>query len=355
MFAENNLTPDAVRSVNHRGGVRKIKYLLYGFPILMLLFAAAGAIYQCIASSRDLRTYSPPGDFVEVNGHKMHFYCTGASDANAPTVILEAGLNDSWLSWYKVQPAVANFARVCSYDRAGVGWSDAQPAEPDSQNIALTLHTLLSSAGMKPPYILVGHSSAGLFVRVYQKMHPGDVAGMVLVDSSHPDEMNRLPSQIANGRDQRRRKFQLLKLAMPFGVPRFTKRCGDGPAEICDLLRTAQCRNQWMETQLAEFDAFDKSADEARQSRMLGTIPLVVISHDPQIGGRPGALAPDVAAQAEIAWDQMQEELSHLSTNGKHVVAQGSAHYIQFDRPDLVIDAIHLVFDSFKKDASRLR
>jgi pimeloyl-ACP methyl ester carboxylesterase len=341
MPVENDATPGAESRTLKCRTWRKIKYFLSGLVALVLSLAIIGAIYQYVASSRDLRTYSPPGVFVQVNGYKMHIYCAGGINGAGPTVILESGLNDGWLSWYKVQPAIARFASVCSYDRAGVGWSDAQPDQPDSQNIALRLHSLLHNAGIKPPYILVGHSIAGIHVRVYQKMYPNDVAGIVLVDPSHPDEMNRLPSQFRKGRGQRRLKFELLELAMPFGIPRFTGRCGEGPAEIRNLLRTAQCRTRWMETQEAEFDAFDKSADEGRATGSFGAMPLVVLSHDPKIGGRPGALAANVAEQAEVAWGQMQEELSHLSTSGNRIVAEGSAHYIQFDRPDLVIDAVH--------------
>jgi pimeloyl-ACP methyl ester carboxylesterase len=345
MPAENDATPVAESRTLKRRTLRKIKYFLSGLVALVLSFAIIGAIYQYLASSRDLRTYSPPGISVEVNGYKMHIYCAGGSDGG-PTVILESGLNDSWLSWYKVQPAIARFARVCSYDRAGVGWSDAQPGRPDSLTIALRLHTLLHNAGIKPPYILVGHSIAGIHVRVYQKMYPNDVAGIVLVDPSHPDELNRLPSEFMKGRGQRRLEFELLKLAMPFGIPRFTGRCGGGPAEIRNLLRTAQCQTRWMETQEAEFDAFDQSADEGRATGSFGAMPLIVLSHDPKIGGRPGVLAANVAEQAEVAWGQMQEELSHLSTIGNRIVAQGSAHYIQFDRPEMVIDAIHLAVEA---------
>jgi len=106
-----------------------------------------------------------------------------------------------------------------------------------------------------------------------------------------------------------------------------------------------------METQEAEFDAFDKSADEGRATGSFGAMPLVVLSHDPKIGGRPGVLAAKLAEQAEVAWEQMQEELSHLSTNGQRIVAEGSAHYIQFDRPDLVIEAIHLAVQASRHGA----
>src|ERR1700739_4324381 len=128
--------------------LRWIRYLLAGLAGLVVLLAVVGVIYQSVESSNDLRTHSPPGVLVEVNGYKMHLYCLGEG---SPAVILESGLNDSWLCWYRVQPAVAKFTRVCSYDRAGVGWSDTQPEPPHSRNIALHLHSLLTNAGVKPP------------------------------------------------------------------------------------------------------------------------------------------------------------------------------------------------------------
>jgi pimeloyl-ACP methyl ester carboxylesterase len=320
-----------------------IRYLLAGLAGLVVLLAGVGAIYQSVESSNDLRTHSPPGRLVEVNGYKMHLYCVGDG---SPTVILESGLGDNWLSWYKVQPAVAKFTSVCSYDRAGVGWSDAQPEPPHSRNIALHLHSLLNSAGVKPPYVLAGHSLGGIHIRVYQNMYPNDVVGMVLVDSSHPDQKKRSPSKLMKWIALQGLEFKLVKLAMPFGIPRFVGLCGDGPAEIRDTLRTAECQTRWAETLVAEYDDFYSGANEGPMTGSLGSMPLVVLSHDPDKGGFPGIIGVDLAKQSEIAWGQMQEELSRLSTRGSHVVAKGADHGIQLDRPDLVIDAIHLAVDT---------
>jgi len=334
----------AERRPRRRRVLRWIGYLLAGLAGLVVLLAIVGAIYQSVESSNDLRTHSPPGRLIEVNGYKMHLYCVGDG---SPTVILESGLNDSWLYWYKVQPAVAKSTRVCSYDRAAVGWSDVQPEPPDSRNIALHLHSLLNNAGVKPPYILVGHSIGGIHIRVYQNMYPSDVVGMVLIDSSHPDQMKRFPSKLMKWSALQRLEFKLVELAMPFGIPRFFGLlCGGGPAEIRDMSRTLECQTRWIETQQTELNNFDNSAAEGRTTGSLGSMPLVVLSRDPDKGGLPGIIGADVAKQTDMAWGQMQEELSRLSTRGSHMVAKGAAHYVQLDRPDLVIDAIHLVVDA---------
>jgi len=330
----------AERRPRRRRILRWIGYLLFGLASLVVLLAIAGAIYQSVESSNDLRTHSPPGVLVDVNGYKMHLYCLGEG---SPTVILESGLNDSWLSWYKVQPVVAKFTRVCSYDRAGVGWSDTQPEPPHSRSIAVHLHSLLNNAGVKPPYVLVGHSIGGIHVRVYQNMYPSDVVGMVLVDSTHPDWKKRLPSQVMKWIPLQRFEYKLAKLAMRFGVLRFFGLlCGNGPAEIRDMLRTVECQTRWAETQVTEYDEFYSGADEGPTATSLASMPLVVLSHDPDKGGLPGFIGADVAKLNETALGQMQEELSHLSMRGTRVVAKGATHYIQLDRPDLVIDAVHL-------------
>jgi pimeloyl-ACP methyl ester carboxylesterase len=330
----------AERRPRRRRILRRIGYLLAGLAGFVVLLAVVRVIYQSVESSNDPRTHSPPGVLVDVNGYKMHLYRLGEG---SPTVILESGLNDSWLYWYRVQPAVANFTRVCSYDRAGVGWSDTQPEPPHSRNIALHLHSLLTNAGVKPPYILVGHSIGGIHVRVYQNMYPSDVVGMVLVDSTNPDWKQRLPLPLMKWIPLQRFEYKLAKLAMPFGVLRFFGLlCGNGPAEIRDMLRTVECQTRWIDTQVTEYNDFYSGADEGRMTSSLGSMPLVVLSHDPDKGGLPGFIRADVAKLSETALGQMQEELSHLSTRGSFVVAKGATHYIQLDRPDLVIDAVHV-------------
>lgn len=331
----------AERRPRRRRILRWIKYLFVGLAGLVVLLALAGAIYQSVESSNDLRTHSPPGRLVDVNGYKMHLLCVGDG---SPTVILESGLNDSLLYWYKVQPVVAKFTRVCSYDRAGVGWSDTRPEPPHSRNIAVHLHSLLTDAGVNPPYVLVGHSIGGIHVRVYQNMYPNDVVGMVLVDSTHPDWKKRLPSPLMKWVALQRLEYKLAKLAMPFGVLRFfgLLLCGNGPPEVRDMLRTVECQTRSAETQVTEYDDFYCCADEGCTTSSLGSMPLVVLSHDPDKSHLPGFIGADVAKLNETASTQMQEELSHLSTMGSRVVAKGSTHYIQLDRPDLVIDAVHL-------------
>ena len=311
------------------GLVRKLRYAIG----VILLLAAIGATYQAIESSREERE-PPHGRLVDVGGHKMHLDCEGQG---APTVILESGLWDDSVVWHNVQSEIAKLTRVCSYDRAGLGYSDPRPDQvPDSRNIAHNLHMLLANARVRPPYVLVGHSLGGIHVRVYENLYPSDVVGMVLVDSEHPDQENRLPPEMNQMQSRLYLKSKLWGLAVPLGIPRLLGACGV----------TVECHWQTVKAREAEVQAIGASADEARHAGSLDSMPLVVVSRDPEKGAAPGLVPPDVSRRVEQQWAQMQEELARLSTNGSHVVAIGSTHYVQIDRGDVVIAAIQKVLNA---------
>jgi pimeloyl-ACP methyl ester carboxylesterase len=162
---------------------------------LAVLCAAAGAVYQIESSARDRRAHPMPGQLVDIGGYKLHIFCEGRG---SPSVILDSGLGDTFVSWQKVQPEIAKFARVCSYDRAGLGYSDSSPHSRTSKVIAEELHALLHRAAVPPPYILVGHSMGGFDVRLFASLHPGEVAGLVLIDASHPDQEKRFPPALSD-------------------------------------------------------------------------------------------------------------------------------------------------------------
>src|SRR5208282_6371434 len=199
-----------------------------GLLVLLVGFAVAGFIYENISESRDRRFHPMPGQRVDVGGYKMHIDCLGQG---TPTVILDSGLGDSYISWHKVQPGIAKFTRVCSYDRAGLGYSDSSSEPRTSKLIAEELHALLHAGNVAPPYVLVGHSMGGYDVRLYASLHHDEVVGMVLVDASHPDQENRFPPELKNMEGSWRREAQFLEYTMPFGVPRLLGFCEDDPVE----------------------------------------------------------------------------------------------------------------------------
>lgn len=154
----------------------------------LLVLAVMGAIYQAIAAQIDQRTY-PPGKTVDVNDHLMHINCLGEG---SPTVILDAGTLGMSAHWVRVQQQIAKTTRVCADDRAGMGWSERGPEPRDARQVSSELHTLLANAaGIEGPYVLVGHAYGGLYAQMYARRYSEDVAGVVLVDSSHPEQFTR--------------------------------------------------------------------------------------------------------------------------------------------------------------------
>lgn len=313
--------------------------ILRGFIILVLFLAAAGFLYQNISEARDRRFNRMEGQLVDVNGRKMHIDCAGHGN---PTVVLDAGLGDTYLSWQKVQPEIAKFVQVCSYDRAGIGYSDPSSQPRTSRVIATELHGLLQAAHVPPPYILVGHSMGGYDVRVYAGMFRSGVAGMVLVDASHPDQENRFPPELKSMEGSWHREAEFLEYATPFGIPRFLGLCDEDVA-----VRAAECNWHTEHERTAEMKDFPQSAAEAATVASLGDIPLVVLSHDPD---KPSVELPaDLAKSTNQAWEKMQEELAHLSTQGTQSIAKNSSHYIQLDRPELVINAVRTVVEQARQ------
>jgi pimeloyl-ACP methyl ester carboxylesterase len=314
---------------------------------LVVVLACAGAAYQWIAHNRDVRQNPRPGQLVDVGGYRMHLYCMGQG---SPTVVLDSGLGDTWLVWYKVQPPIAQFTRVCSYDHAGLGWSDPSPNNRrTSRVIAEELHTLLHNAGMTGPFVLAGHSMGGLSVRMYTSLFPTEVAGVILVDSTHPDLPKRFPPEVTKFNAGLIRRERLMVHIMPIGIPRLLGWCGNGPAGDRAMLRTVNCTPGHWREHLAEHVGFDESADEVREAGTLGSIPLVVLSHDPERAFPMPRFSPEMAKEKDRLWDETQGELAQLSTDSSRVVAKGSGHYIQVDRPDLVVEAVKKLVEQARK------
>jgi pimeloyl-ACP methyl ester carboxylesterase len=312
--------------------LRRIVLLLL---VLVMILAVAGFLYENVSEARDRRFNPMTGRLVDVGGYKMHIDCAGQG---SPTVILESGLGDTYVSWHKVQPQIAKFAHVCSYDRAGLGYSDASPQPRTSKVIAGELHALLRAAGIAPPYVLVGHSMGGFDVRAYASLYRNEVVGMVLVDASHPDQENRFPPELKNMEGSWLREAEFLEYSIPFGIPRLLGFCDEEPAQ-----RAAECNFHSSREGVAELRSFPESAAETAVTGALGDLPLAVLSHDPD---KPSADLPaDLARPTNDAWEKMQEELAHLSTRGTQTIAKNSAHYIQIDRPDVVIEAVRDIVD----------
>src|SRR5215208_5789528 len=167
-----------------------------------------GYIYEPIAEAADAMAQPPPGQLVDVGGYRLHINCTGTG---APTVVIVAGLGDWSTTWGGyVQPEVAKSTRVCTYDRPGLGWSEAAPLLGDAAQFAKELHTLLQNANIPGPYVMVGHSLGGLGVRVFVHEYASEVAGVVLVESMNPKQISQLPSAERNQPNSPSRYYSVL-------------------------------------------------------------------------------------------------------------------------------------------------
>jgi pimeloyl-ACP methyl ester carboxylesterase len=328
LFHANNLS---------RFSFRALRCALIIELALLFFFASAGAIYQARSNARDQRLYPLPGKLVDIGGYRLHLYCVGEG---GPTVILDYGLSGSYLDWYFVQPEIARFTRVCSWDRSGYGWSDRSPKIQIPSVIATELHTLLKRAGKEPPFILVGHSLGAFDVRMYAHLYPEQVAGVVLVDGSHPDEDPTFSW---------RAKFWLrfLQFTTPFGLPRWRRWCTQGAEQIRVRKAAFNCQSRVFRAHYEQWSVFPESADEVRKLGSLGDLPLVVIARDPNAKHRP--TSSSAPSEAEQRWQRHQEDMGHLSSNSTFMVAEGSGHSVPRDRPDVVIKAVRQVVEEIRK------
>lgn len=310
-----------------------------GLLAIVVFLAVAGFLYQNISEARDRRFNAMPGKRFNIGAEGaslyMHIDCMGQG---TPTVVLDSGLGDSFISWQKVQPQIAKFTQVCSYDRAGIGYSDSSPRPRTSKVIAEELNALLQRAAISPPYILVGHSMGGYDVRVFAGLYRNEVAGVVLVDASHPHQEKRLPVELSGMEGSWLREAEFLEFTMPFGIPRFLGLCEEDA-----WARAAECNFHTEREGVKEMKAFSESAAQAAASGSLGDLPLIVLSHDPDRSSAD--LPPNLVKPTNDAWEAMQEEMAHLSTQGSQIIVRNSGHYIQVDRPDVVIDAVRKVVD----------
>jgi pimeloyl-ACP methyl ester carboxylesterase len=318
----------------------------------LLALVVIGAAYQAMATEIDKRTYPPPGKLVDVNGHLMHINCIGEG---APTVILESGLGTMSADWANVQPQVAKATRVCSYDRAGTGWSEPGPTPRDPRQIAHELHTLLGNAGIDGPYVVVGQSFGGLYVRMYADMYPKEVAGMVLVDSSHPDMWSRMPPEVAATLKQPAWKVSAMTFLTRLGVFRLTGGSMTGcglPAQQCNeeqaYLRSTRYAVTWRQEMLApERDA------QVRATGDLGDKPLVVLSAGDHGRDLAAGVSPAALVRFERTWHNLQSELAALSTDSTRIVVEGAGHSsLQTDQQDARVtsEAIVQVAEAVRTD-----
>lgn len=334
------------KSEKSTGCLIKVGQIVISGIILSVFGLLAGALYQQSATARDREAYVSSDKLVTVDDVEMHIRCEGVGN---PTVVFESGAGTSYLNWWEIQEAISQNVRTCVYDRQNIGWSAYTGETPTLNYVAQTLHTLLENAGESAPYVLVGHSLGGVYVREYVAIYPDDVVGMVLIDSSHEQQQVRLPQAYttwAAGAQQP--TLNLCRILGPTGILRIlnmgaqsTQFAEDTPVyeeEIAIFNQSHFCAG--VGADLAGIDNLNASTAPAA----LGDLPLVVLTADAKQADNPDAFPAEFSLemlqQADRVWLELQEELAGLSTDSDWIVVEDAAHYIHLDQPQVVIDTI---------------
>jgi pimeloyl-ACP methyl ester carboxylesterase len=341
---------------------RWLKRGLLALLVIVVLAAIVGASYQAIGNRADARRFPQQGKSVSLgpafDNLTLSIDCRGQG---SPTVILDSGLGVPAVGWNPVQAEVAKFTRVCSYDRAGYGWSGATSAPRTSIQIVKELHALLEAANEKGPYILVGHSFGGYNVRVYNGQYPNDVAGMVLVDASHEDQNDRmtptLQAFMKKSIEQLKWQKMLAPLLIRFGIARFSQRNqGEAPGvskEFGQEMLYLQMQPKFIDASASELSLFAESANEVRAAGNLGDKPLVVLTAGKSADASqlPAGFPKKEFDDFHEVWvNDLQVKESHLSTRGQRIMVPDSTHMIPFERPDSIVAAIHEVWAATNAD-----
>lgn len=289
-------------------GTRLGRWVLY--PVVALLaVVSVGAGTETVQSATSAKP-DMPGQLIDVGGHRLHLNCTGSG---SPTVVVEpgAGMSSSTTGW--ITPAVARDTRVCVYDRAGRGWSDPADTTQDATQVATDLHTLLQRANVPGPYVLAGHSFGGLYALTYAARYPGEVAGMVLIDSTAPVSAPTPPTSPVGTYDPMARLSALLSSTARFGLMRLVVGLSGEtlPPASEAAERASLATSEHLRSTIDEYREGGTSAKEAAALASFDDKPLFVLTAG--VGSSQG-------------WMPKQDKLAALSTNSVHQVVEGAAH-----------------------------
>jgi pimeloyl-ACP methyl ester carboxylesterase len=309
---------------------------------------------------------APPGRLVDLGGFRLHLHCTGAG---SPSIVLDAALGASSLSWSLVQPELARMSRVCSYDRAGFGWSDAGPMPRTAGRIAEELRTLLDRGGVPPPFLLVGHSFGGLVVQIFAQRFRSETAGMVLVDPAHAEDWVRPApkEQVLIDRGVRLCRYGVI--AARIGLARLvTMLVRSGQLTVARGLVKAASRGALSKQDEAILAPVWKLPPDVRA-------PLAHVWSKPRffaaLGSQIGSISVSAAQVLEATAGgfgdlplitisstnpgdyrvRQQDALAARSTRGRHIRASNSGHWIPLDQPEVVIDAVKEILQAGRNAA----
>ena len=322
------------------------------WQLLFLGITLLSARETCAAKSTAIvvdPVYTRSSTLIAIEaGRRLNIYCVGKG---SPTVLFDAGLGDGTKAWALVQPAVGARTRACSYDRAGLGFSDPGSRPGTSANIVDDLHRLFDAAGIKPPYVLVGHSFGGMNVKLYAQKYRADVAGMVLVDPSHEDQARLLwgldpayEAKFAPYMETLRTCLRAAPADFIDGSDLYKSCVGAGDARYSEAINATELNRARLPGRMKSWiseqeNIWFASADQVRVSRRpLGNMPIIVLSKEPS--PRFGTETQELRDAKNRGMAALHEQIAGLSTRGVRRVVEDAGHYIQLDQPETVVDAV---------------
>lgn len=276
-----------------------------------------------------------PGQLVDIGTHALHIYCRGEG---SPSVIIDSGLGSLALEWFDIQGILARHVKACIYDRAGYGWSHPGPQPRTSSRIVDELYLLLKTAQIPGPYVLAGHSFGGYNMQLFASRYPDETAGLVLVDSSHADQIQRFSAPPIKVRlvPAIKGKYTITQFSQPKVHPNV-------PAKLKGIINLLLHSPALRQAMASEFLNFNQSALEVKIAGALPEVPLIVLTRGKRVW--PEGYRGDLM---EKLWFELQGELASRSSHYVQFIANESGHYIHLDQPRLVIDAIRQVIYTFK-------
>lgn len=306
------------------------RILLVGLGLFLSLIVYL-LVRESIIRNKYQAEYPPPGKMISLETHNIHLHCVGTG---SPTVVFESDLDQyGSLSWVSVQDEIGKLTRACSYDRAGIMWSEPGPRPRDGETIASELGAVLDAAGEAGPYVLVGHAFGGAYVRIFAGQNPDDVCGMALLESSHPEMLTRFEEVGVAPEIPDRNIRPLILFLSHLGSPgRYKGNVYNLPPEIYDPVQAFL-----PESSMAWFDEKVEAPNtlaQAGQYDYLGDFPLIVLATS-----RPSPSLGDLGQELDDLWLELQQELLLLSENSEIRIYEGG-HYPQLQSPELVIEAI---------------
>ncbi|HEY2465500.1 MAG TPA: alpha/beta hydrolase [Steroidobacteraceae bacterium] len=329
---------------------RWIKRIALTIGGLIVAAVLVGAAYEQIMRWRSAKEYPAQGRLVDIGGRHMQIDCRGSG---APIVVFEAGLDTMGsLSWSKVHDAIAATTRACAYSRAGIMWSEPRTGKFEPDNEARDLHALLLGAGERAPFVMVGHSLGGPYIMNFTRLYPQDVAGLVFVDASHPDQVGRMTQVAGKKMDAGMTLFKVASALSWTGIPRLVAVNSENPSIPANAKHAEDAyASSSLGSALQELESLDATLAAAGQLRQLDDRPIVVLTATkpyPAAMLKAMQMTTQQGAQIQAVWRDMHNEEASWSHHSRHELVPDATHYIQFDRPDVVIAAVREVVNDVR-------